>query len=108
MEDSTKSGETSADDAKVKSELNLVEKLRVELQVKDEELAKEKQEKQVCKAFYYLQIYARMPLVFSQKLSADLELEKAGANTQANQVTKLETELAGAQQIIVDLQLNLW
>jgi hypothetical protein len=64
--DSTKSGETSADDAKIKSDLfNLVENLRIELrvkdqelQVKDEKLAKEKQEKQVCKAFYCLQIYA--------------------------------------------------
>jgi hypothetical protein len=49
--DSTKSNETSADDAKIKNDLfNLVEKLRIELNKKDEELAKEKQEKQVCKA----------------------------------------------------------
>jgi predicted RNA binding protein with dsRBD fold (UPF0201 family) len=50
--DLTKSDETSADDAKVKSGLfNLVEKLQIELQNKDEELVKERQEKQVCKAF---------------------------------------------------------
>jgi hypothetical protein len=54
--DSTKSDGTSADDAKIKSDLfNLVENLRIELQKKDQkllekddELAKEKQEKQVC------------------------------------------------------------
>jgi hypothetical protein len=47
----------SADDAKIKSDLlNLVEKLRIELQVKDEELAKEKQEKQVCNFLYCLQV----------------------------------------------------
>jgi ATP-dependent protease HslVU (ClpYQ) peptidase subunit len=54
--------QTSADDAKIKSDLfNLVEKLRIELQKrdqelqkKDEELAKERQEKQVCTAFYCL------------------------------------------------------
>jgi hypothetical protein len=51
MEDSIKADKTSADDAKIKTDLfNLVEKLRIELRVKDEELAKEKQEKQVCKA----------------------------------------------------------
>jgi hypothetical protein len=57
--DSTKSSETSADDAKVKSDLfNLVEKLRIELnvkdqelQVKDDELMKERQEKKVCTFF---------------------------------------------------------
>jgi uncharacterized protein (DUF3084 family) len=71
MEDSTNSDGTSADDAKIKSDLfDLAEKLRIELQkkdeelqkkdeelqkkdqelqAKDEELAKEKQEKQVCK-----------------------------------------------------------
>jgi hypothetical protein len=61
--DPTKSDGTSADDAKIKSDLfNLVEKLRIELhkkdqqlqqkddelQGKDEELAKEKQKKKVC------------------------------------------------------------
>jgi ATP-dependent protease HslVU (ClpYQ) peptidase subunit len=54
--DSIKS-DTSADDAKIKSDLfNLVEKLQIELhkkdeelQKKDQELAKERQEKQVCK-----------------------------------------------------------
>jgi hypothetical protein len=64
MEDATKSGETSADDAKVKNDLfNLVENLRIELCVKDqellekdEELAKERQEKQVCIFFYCLQV----------------------------------------------------
>jgi hypothetical protein len=41
--DSTKSNETSADDAKIKSDLfKLVEKLQIELQEKDEELVKEK------------------------------------------------------------------
>jgi hypothetical protein len=53
--DSRKSDKTSADDDKVKSDLfNLVEKLRIELnvkdhelQVKDEELTKEKEAKQV-------------------------------------------------------------
>jgi hypothetical protein len=47
----------SADDAKLKSDLfNLIEKLRIELQKKDKVLAKEKQEKQVCKVFNSLQI----------------------------------------------------
>jgi hypothetical protein len=41
-------------------------------------------------------------------LSAELELKKAGTNIQANQVAKLETELASAHQVIDDLQLNLW
>jgi hypothetical protein len=53
--DSANSDGTSADDAKVKSDLfKLVEKLRIELNVKDqelqkkdEELTKERQEKQV-------------------------------------------------------------
>jgi hypothetical protein len=57
--DSTNSDGTLADDAKVKSDLfKLVEKLRIELnvkdqelQVKDDELAKERQEKQVCTFF---------------------------------------------------------
>jgi hypothetical protein len=40
-----KNDATSADDAKIKSDL--VEKLRIELQKKDEELANERQEKQV-------------------------------------------------------------
>jgi hypothetical protein len=54
--DATKSGETLADDDNMKSDLlNLVEKLRMELQTKDEELANEKQENQVCKAFYCFQ-----------------------------------------------------
>jgi preprotein translocase subunit SecE len=52
--------QTSADDAKIKNDLfNLVENLRIELhkkdqqlQVKDEELAKEKKEKQVY-TFYF-------------------------------------------------------
>jgi hypothetical protein len=56
--DSTKSDATATDDEKVKNDLfNLVENLRIELQVKDQELnlkdkklAKEKQEKKVCKA----------------------------------------------------------
>jgi uncharacterized membrane protein len=53
MEDLPKFDETSADDIKIKSDLfNLVEKLRIELQEKDEELAKEKQENQVCTFFY--------------------------------------------------------
>jgi hypothetical protein len=63
MEDLTKSDETLADDAKVKNDLfNLVENLRIELQkkdeelkIKDEKLAKDKQEKKVCNAFYYFQ-----------------------------------------------------
>jgi hypothetical protein len=54
--DSTQSDEASADDAKVKSDLfKLVEKLRIELQkkeeelqVKDKKLAKAKREKKVC------------------------------------------------------------
>jgi membrane protein involved in colicin uptake len=60
--DSTKSGETLADDPKIKSDLlNRVEKLQIELhvkdqelQVKDEELAKEKEEKQVSLLFAIL------------------------------------------------------
>jgi ATP-dependent protease HslVU (ClpYQ) peptidase subunit len=60
--DATKSGETSADDAKVKSDLfNLVEKLQIELQAKnqelqrkDQELADKNQENQVCNIFYLL------------------------------------------------------
>jgi hypothetical protein len=63
--DSTKSDKTpssTGDDAKVKNDLfNLVEKLRIELhlkdkelQGKDEELAKERQEKQVCTFFIVL------------------------------------------------------
>jgi hypothetical protein len=59
--DSTNSDKTSADDAKVKNDLfNLVEKLRIELnvkdqelQVKDEQLTKEKEEKQVYLASVY-------------------------------------------------------
>jgi hypothetical protein len=62
--DSTKSDKTSADDDKVKSDLfTLVEKLRIELHVKDQELkvkeedlTKERQEKQVCNVFYCSQI----------------------------------------------------
>jgi hypothetical protein len=58
---STKSDKTSADDAKVKNDLfNLVEKLRIELNVKDQELhkkdenlTKEKKEKQVYLASVY-------------------------------------------------------
>jgi ATP-dependent protease HslVU (ClpYQ) peptidase subunit len=54
--DSTKSDDTSADDAKIKDDLfNLVEKLRIELQekdqqlqVKDKKLAKEKRKNKVC------------------------------------------------------------
>jgi hypothetical protein len=50
--DSTKSDGTSAEDAKIKSDLfNLVEKLQIELQQKNEELTKEKQEKQVFNIF---------------------------------------------------------
>jgi hypothetical protein len=64
MEDSTKSDETATDDAKVKNDLfNLVEKLRIELNVKDQELkikdrklANEKQLKKVCIFNYYFQI----------------------------------------------------
>jgi hypothetical protein len=45
---STNYNETSADDTKVKDDLiKLVEKLRIELQAKNEELTKEKEEKQV-------------------------------------------------------------
>lgn len=73
MEDPTKSDGTSTDDDKIKSDLfDLAEKLRIELQkkdeelhvkdqelqvkdqelqAKDEELTKENQEKQVCKFF---------------------------------------------------------
>jgi hypothetical protein len=51
--DSTMSDKTTADNIKLTNDLfNLVEKLQIELQTKDEELAKEKQEKQV----YSLQI----------------------------------------------------
>jgi hypothetical protein len=61
--DSTKFDETSADDDKIKSDLfNLVENLRIEMRVKDknlqkrdEELAKERQENQVCNVFLYLE-----------------------------------------------------
>jgi hypothetical protein len=55
--DSTNSDGKSADDDKVKSDLfDLVEKLHVELQKKDEDLAKEKLEKQVCTFFNCLQV----------------------------------------------------
>jgi Tfp pilus assembly protein FimV len=43
-----------------------------------------------------------MPL--SQDLSAELELEKV----RANRADELETELASAQEMIEDLQQNLW
>jgi hypothetical protein len=61
--DSTKSDKTSADDAKIKSDLfNLVENLRIELRVKDEELQTKDtewaKEKQVCK-FLLLQVCIR-------------------------------------------------
>jgi hypothetical protein len=101
MEDSTKSDETSADD------FNLVEKLLIELQKKDEELAKEKQEKQVCTVFCLSQVWTgiyQYVSLLNQKLSADLELEKV----RANRADKLETELASAQEMIEDLQEELW
>jgi hypothetical protein len=98
------------DDDKITNDLsNLVEKLQIELQIKDKELAKELEEKQVCKDFYCFQISIILNIcLLVQKLSADLELEKAIVDIQASQVGVLKNELVSAQQIIEDLQLNLW
>jgi uncharacterized membrane protein len=100
--DSTKSDEKSADDIKLKNDLfNLVEKLQIELRKKDEELTKEKQEKQVCKAFLLFASLYINECLFAQKLSADLELEKVRTNGTT-------TELSRAEEMNAALQLILW
>jgi predicted transcriptional regulator len=66
-------------------------------------LVKERQEKQVCKAFLlFASLYKWVNASLNiQKLSAKLELEQSRAN-------RAVTELASAKEMIEDLQLRLW
>jgi hypothetical protein len=87
--------QTSDGDIKLNSDLfDLAEKLQIQLQIKEEELAKEKQEKQVCNIFICINAS-----LLVQKLSTDLALEKARAD-------KMETELASAQKMIDNHQMD--